>query len=143
MEGFRISTSEEEMNLPLIHGVISTSYWAKGIPLETMRRAIHNSLCFGVFEAAGAQVGFARVVTDSATFAYLSDVFIVEGHRGKGLSKWLVEAIVAHPQLQGLRRFALATQDAHGLYEQFGFTALANPQYFMEVWVPDVYTRAR
>lgn len=130
------------MDLPFIHEFISGSYWAKGIPLETLRKAMENSLCFGVFEMGGAQVGFARVITDSATYAYLADVFIAESHRRRGLSKWLVEQIILHPQLQDLRRFTLATLDAHGLYEQFGFKPLAKPSTFMEVWDPNVYIKA-
>lgn len=130
------------MDLLFIHEFISASYWAKGIPMETLSQAIKNSLCFGIFDDSGAQVGFARVITDSATFAYLADVFIADNLRGQGLSKWLMETLLAHPSLQGLRRFALATQDAHGLYEQFGFRPLANPQMFMEMWVPDIYTRS-
>lgn len=141
MEGFRISSKIAEMDLAVIHGFLSNSDWARGIPLETLRRALENSLCFGVFASDGSQVGFARVVTDSATFAYLADVFVIEACRGAGLSKWLMQTIVEHPQLANLRRFVLATRDAHGLYEQFGFKPLANPHTFMEIWVPDAYTR--
>ena len=140
MEGFRVSSQTEEMDLPFIHEFLSRTYWANGIPLETLQKAVHNSICFGVLEHGGGQVGFARVVTDTATFAYLADVFIAEAYRGRGLSRQLMESIVAHPQLQGLRRFTLATRDAHGLYEQFGFKPLANPKTFMEVWRPDVYS---
>jgi N-acetylglutamate synthase-like GNAT family acetyltransferase len=129
------------MNLSVIHDFISSSYWAIGIPLETLKTAIENSLCFGVFTNEGAQVGFARVITDTATFAYLADIFILEAHRGKGLSKWLMTVIMSHPHLQNLRRISLATRDAHELYKQFGFQALANPQTFMEVWRPDVYKK--
>ncbi len=128
------------MDLDAIHSFLSTSYWAECIPKETVKRAIDNSLCFGIF-ANESQVGFARMVTDSATFAYLADVYIVETHRGKGLSKWLMQRILEHPQLQGLRRMVLATRDAHDLYRQFGFKDLANPHTFMELWVSDVYTR--
>lgn len=141
-EEFRVSCDVGEMNLSLIHGFISKSYWAKDIPLETLRKAIDNSLCFAVFESGNSQVGFARVISDFATFAYLADVFVVEACRGRGVSKLLMRAVIEHPQLQGLRRFVLATKDAHGLYEQFGFKPLTHPQTFMEVWVPDVYTRA-
>ncbi|MDN3637347.1 GNAT family N-acetyltransferase [Simiduia curdlanivorans] len=140
MKGYRISTDYDEMNLSVVHAFISSSSWAKGIPLETMARAVKNSLCFGVFTRSGEQVGFARMITDSATFAYLADVFILESHRGQGLSKWLMETILAHPQLQGLRRMLLATADAHGLYGQFGFTQLAKAESFMELWVPGVYS---
>jgi GNAT superfamily N-acetyltransferase len=104
-----------------------------------MEKAIKNSLCFGVFTDSGNQVAFARMVTDSATFAYLADVFVLKEHRGKGLSKLLMQVIIAHPELQGLRRMALATSDAHSLYEQFGFKALGSPESFMELHQPDVY----
>tara|TARA_Y100000034_G_C6573392_1_gene248541 strand:- start:31 stop:429 length:399 start_codon:yes stop_codon:yes gene_type:complete len=127
------------MNLSVIHQYISRSYWAKDIPQQTMIKAIENSLCFGVFKDSGEQVGFARMITDKATFAYLADVFILENHRGKGLSKWLMDHIVEHPDLQGLRRMVLATRDAHGLYEQYGFTPLNSPSTFMELHQPDVY----
>lgn len=127
------------MELSVIHGYISRSYWAKNIPLHTMEKAMNNSLCFGVFTDAGVQVGFARVVTDSATFAYLADVFILETHRGKGLSKWLIKVIVDSPDLQGLRRMLLATSDAHRLYTQFGFKQLNAPDKFMELHHSDVY----
>lgn len=127
------------MNLSVIHQYISRSYWAKDIPLSTMKKAIENSLCFGVFNGSDEQVGFARMITDKATFAYLADVFILENHRGKGLSKWLMEHIVEHHDLQGLRRMILATRDAHGLYNQYGFTPLNSPNTFMELHQPDVY----
>ncbi len=127
------------MDFDVIFGYISQSYWAKGIPKSTMQKAIDNSLCFGVFSSSDEQVGFARVVTDSATFAYLADVFVTKAHRGNGLSKRMMAAIVSHPELQGLRRMALATKDAHGLYQQFGFTPLNVPELFMEKHFPDVY----
>lgn len=138
--GYRVSCQFSEMNFDVIHAYISRSYWAAGIPAETLQRAINNSLCFGIFTDAGEQVSFARVITDQATYAYLADVFVVESHRGKGLSKWLMQEIVDHPRLQGLRRMVLATRDAHGLYQQFGFKPLANPQTFMEMWTPDAYS---
>ncbi|OZG70204.1 GNAT family N-acetyltransferase [Hahella sp. CCB-MM4] len=141
IEGYKISTNHDDMDVSVIHGFISRSYWASGIPMETMSRAIKNSLCFGVFLDTGEQVGFARMITDEATFAYLADVFVLEEHQGKGLSKWLMKTIIEHPKLQGFRRMVLATRDAHALYEQFGFRALANPQTFMELWVPDVYAK--
>ena len=103
-----------------------------------MERAVANSLCFAVLHGK-AQIGFARVVTDSATFAYLCDVYILEEHRGKGLGKWLMECVMGHPGLQGLRRFSLATRDAHGLYRQFGFRELGNPDISMEILRPDIY----
>lgn len=135
---YRISTDKGLLNVPLIHGYLKDSYWSPGVPLAVIERAIQHSLCFGVYLEAD-QVGFARVITDSATFAYLADVFILEAHRGKGLSKQLMSAISAHPSLQGLRRFMLATRDAHGLYQQFGFTPLSNPSRIMERFDPDVY----
>ena len=139
MQGYKISTNPDDIDISVVHGFISTSYWATGIPVETLQKAINNSLCFGVFTDSGDQVGFARLITDSATFAYLADVFILEPHRGQGLAKWLMENIINHPNLQGLRRITLATADAHGLYEQFGFTPLAKPDVFMELWNPDLY----
>jgi N-acetylglutamate synthase-like GNAT family acetyltransferase len=139
VSGYKISSDLKDMDLAVIHRFISNSYWAKGIPLKTMEKAINNSLCFGVFTECGKQVAFARMVTDSATFAYLADVFVSKEHRGKGLSKLLMQVIVAHPDLQGIRRMALATSDAHSLYEQFGFKALSSPESFMELHQPDVY----
>jgi GNAT superfamily N-acetyltransferase len=137
---FEVSTERARLDLGVIHTFLSNSYWARGIPLEVVRRSADNSLCFGVYQG-DAQVGFARVVTDRATFAYLADVFILESHRAKGLSKWLVECIMAHPDLQGLRRWLLATRDAHELYRRFGFGDLKAPERWMEVHDPDVYAR--
>ncbi len=139
VSGYKASSNIKDMDITVIHDFISTSYWAKGIPLNTMEKAINNSLCFGVFTDSGSQVAFARMVTDSATFAYLSDVFVSKEHRGKGLSKWLMKIIIEHPNLQGIRRMALATRDAHSLYEQFGFKSLSSPESFMELHQPDVY----
>ena len=135
---YTISTERARIDLEFVHRFLSRSYWAKGIPFETVRRSIENSLCFGLYEAE-KQIGFARVVSDSATFAYLCDVFVIENARGRGLSKWLMETILAHPELQNLRRWLLATKDAHGLYNQFGFTALDAPEVFMQRHAPDVY----
>lgn len=137
--GYYVSSDVTQLDIDVIHGFLSQSYWAKDIPLATMQRALDNSLCFGVYADSGVQVGFARMITDRATFAYLSDVFIVPEHRGQGLSKLLMSEIVAHADLQGLRRMALATSDAHGLYQQFGFTPLNHPSSFMELWQPNVY----
>jgi len=137
--GYRITTDQDAMDFTVIHGFISQSYWAKGIPEATLKKAIKNSLCFGVFTEQNAQIGFARIISDYATFAYLADVFVLEDHRGRGISKWLVESIVAHPELQGLRRTLLATADAHGLYQRYGYTALQHPDRFMEIHKPDVY----
>lgn len=142
IEGFRISSNYEDMDLDAVHAFLSQTYWAKGIPRETLSKAMRNSMCFGVFAASGDQVGFARIITDSATYAYLGDVYILEKYRGIGLSKWLMSEVVSHPELQGLRRFALATLDAHGLYEKYGFKPLARPEMFMEAWNPDVYQGA-
>ena len=139
INGYRISSDQGEMDVESIHKFISQSYWAKGIPIETLKKAIDNSLCFGVFNSEGVQVGFARMITDSATYAYLADVYVLGEHRGKGLSKWLMQEIMSHPDLQGLRRMTLATSDAHGLYEKYGFSALATPEVFMENWDPNVY----
>jgi GNAT superfamily N-acetyltransferase len=127
-----ISTDPARLNLTVIHAYLSTSsYWAAGRPREVMRRAIENSLPFGVFWGA-EQIGFARVVTDYATFAWLADVFVLPAHQGRGIGKWLMGVIVDHPRLQGLRRWILATRDAHGLYAGFGFTGLHAPELFME-----------
>ena len=139
IDGFRISSEMKDMDLDAIHDYISKSYWAKGIPIDTLKRAVQNSICFGVFDRVGAQIGFARAVTDCATYAYLADVYILEEHRGIGLSKWLMSEVMSHPSLQGLRRITLATRDAHSLYEKFGFKALAKPEIFMEDWNPNVY----
>ena len=123
-EDYKVSTDPGELDLAVIHKYLSgESYWAEGIPLETVEKALSNSLCFGLYKS-NKQIGFARLVTDKATFAYLADVFILEEHRGKGLSKWLIEVIQSHPELQGLRRWMLMTRDAQGLYEQFGWTVL-------------------
>ena len=131
-EDFVISTDRSRLNLEFIHSFLSTkAYWAMGRSLDIVERTIQNSLPFGVFEGS-KQIGFARVVTDFATFAWIADVFIVEEYRGRGLGVWLIEIISSHPQLQGFRRWILATRDAHDLYRRFGFTELANPQRYME-----------
>jgi GNAT superfamily N-acetyltransferase len=137
-EDYDISDDKRRLDIGVIHGYLTRSYWSPGIPLAVVERAIQGSLCFGVYHGT-QQVGFARVVTDKATFAYLADVFILESHRGMGLSKRLMERIVSHPELQGLRRFMLVTRDAHGLYRQFGFTELASPERFMEILRPNMY----
>ena len=138
MNTYDISTDPRRLQLDAIHAYLTRSYWSPGIPKELVERAIANSLCFGIY-LGQAQVGFARVVTDKATFAYLSDVYVLEEHRGQGLSKRLVETIQAHPELQGLRRFLLATKDAHGLYAQFGFAPPASPENLMEIRLADPY----
>jgi GNAT superfamily N-acetyltransferase len=139
---YEISADTSRLDLDVIHRYLSEeSYWAPGIPRETVTRAIANSLCFGIYTEEGAQVGFARLITDRATFAYLADVFVLSEHRGKGLSKRLMETIIAHPEVQGLRRWALATRDAHELYVRYGFTPLAKPDRMMERHDPNVYRR--
>ena len=135
---YEISTERGRLDLALIHDCLGSSYWAQGIPRAVVERSIQHSLCFGAY-LDGRQTGFARVVTDYATFAYVADVFVVPEHRGRGISKLLLRAILEHPELQGLRRFLLATHDAHGLYAQFGFQPLAHPEHFMTVHKPDVY----
>jgi N-acetylglutamate synthase-like GNAT family acetyltransferase len=136
---YEISTDPDRLDIEVIHRFLAEdSYWSRGIPRSIVVRAIANSLCFGVYHRGG-QVGFARIVTDRSTFALLADVFILEPHRGKGLSKWLMRCVVEHQDLQGLRRLLLLTSDAHGLYSQFGFEPLGNPSRFMEVLRPDVY----
>ncbi len=137
-----ISTDKARLDLGIIHGFLVRSYWAEGVPLDVVRRSIEHSLTFGVYEGE-AQVGFARVVTDFATFAQVMDVFVLERCRGRGLGKWLTETIVALPELQGLRRWMLGTKDAHGLYRRLGFSAPARPDLLMEKVDPDVYTRSR
>ena len=130
---YEISSDRTRLDLAVIHRWLSeTSYWAAGIPLATVRRAVQNSLPFGVYHD-GALIGFARVITDYATFAYVGDVFVLEAHRGQGLSKWLMETIVADPRLAGFRRWMLATRDAHALYEKTGFTPLGQPDRWMEL----------
>ena len=142
-EAFRISTDPAELDRDTVHDMMARqSAWARGIPRETQDRAIDNSLCFGGYLGA-TQVAFARVVTDYATFANLVDVFVLPEHRGKGYSKALVAAVVAHPRLQGLRRFRLDTADAHGLYAQFGFKPAARPEQVMERWFPGLYEKPR
>lgn len=135
-----ISTDKAKLDIAFIHAFLSHSYWAEGIPQEIVERAIEHSLCFGIYENE-QQIGFGRIVTDYATFAYISDVFISEPYRGRGLSKWLIEVMTAHPQLQGLRRWMLMTRDAHGLYQQFGFTGPKTPERIMEITNPDIYRR--
>ena len=137
-DDYHISTEKDKINVDYVHGFLSQSYWAENIPVEIVRRSIEGSLCFAVFYG-NEQIGFARVITDEATFAYLADVFIDERFRGRGLSKWLMEIIMAYPSLQGLRRFLLATRDAHGLYRQFGFAPLTFVDRWMQIHQPNVY----
>lgn len=133
-----ISTDPYRLEIKVIHEFLKTAYWCEDLPREVIERAIRNSLCFGMYEF-GHQIGFARVITDRATYAYLADVFVVESHRRRGLSKRLMEEIVSHKDLQGLRRWSLITRDAHGLYEKFGFKPLSQPERHMEIFNPEVY----
>ena len=129
---YSISTDRARLDVPLIHEYLcNTSYWATGRSLEVVERSIENSLSFGIYKGS-KQAGFARVVTDFATFAWIADVFVLPEHRGRGLSTWLMEVMMAHPQLQGFRRWVLSTKDAHGLYERFGFIKLHRPERWME-----------
>jgi GNAT superfamily N-acetyltransferase len=137
---FRVTTDRSELDLALIHQFLSEqTYWAKGISLALVRQSVANSLCFGGF-VGEAQVAFARVISDYTTFGNLVDVFVLPAHRGQGYGKALMDAVFAHPRLQGLRRFTLATADAHGLYARYGFSAPLNPQSLMERYLPDVYS---
>lgn len=137
---YTISTDKSRLDLPAIHAFLRTSYWSQNVPLEVVERAIEHSMVFGLYQGM-QQAGLARVITDRATFAYISDVFVLEPHRGMGLGVWLMEVVRSHPDLQGLRRLLLATRDAHTLYQKAGFTPLNAPDRFMEVWDPDVYNR--
>ena len=134
-----ISTDRARLDLNVIHGFLTNCYWAKGIPREIVARSIEHSLCFGIYHVPDGQVGFARVISDFATIAYLGDVFVLESHRGRGLSKWMMECIMQQPDLQGLRRWTLLTGDAHGLYAKFGFAPLKSPDRYMELHRPDIY----
>jgi ribosomal protein S18 acetylase RimI-like enzyme len=165
---FSVSTDPGRLDLDMIHGYLTRSYWAAGVPREVVARSVEGALCFGLFEQGGGalrtpprpaasppsarsrvdrsladrQIGFARVITDRATYAYLADVFVLEERRGQGLGVWLMECVMAHPDLQGLRRWSLVTRDAHGLYRRFGFTGPAAPERYMEKVQADIYTAA-
>jgi GNAT superfamily N-acetyltransferase len=134
-----ISTDPARLDVRAIHAYLVSSYWAAGIPIETVRRSLEHSVNFSILSGAEL-VGFGRVITDRATFGYLGDVFVLEAHRGRGLSKWLMECIAQHPELQGFRRWVLLTRDAHGLYRQFGYETPSRPERYMERWSPDVYS---
>lgn len=131
-ERFVISTDPRRLQVDFVHGWLAQSYWAKDIPRASVERSLQNSLCFGLYDGP-AQIGLARVITDRATYAYLCDVFVLEQLQGHGLGKWLIETVLKHPDLQGLRRFTLATRDAHGLYRQFGFAPPTQPESLMEI----------
>jgi GNAT superfamily N-acetyltransferase len=136
---FVISTDRARLDLNVIHNFLTNCYWAKGIPRDVVAQSIEHALCFGIYDGSGAQVGFARVISDFATIAYVGDVFVLESHRGRGLGKWLMECITQHPALQNLRRWILTTRDAHGLYSQVGFTPVKSPERYMELYQPNVY----
>jgi GNAT superfamily N-acetyltransferase len=136
---FSISTDRARLDLDVIHGFLTNCYWAKGIPLDVVARSIEHSLCFGIYHGSGAQVGFARVISDFSTIAYIGDLFVLDTHRGRGLGKWLMQCITQHPALQNLRRWILTTRDAHSLYAQVGFRPVKSPERFMELHRPDVY----
>jgi GNAT superfamily N-acetyltransferase len=139
---YLISTDPEQLDVRAIHSFLTRSDWAAGISLSMVERSIAGSLCFGLREGS-QQIGFARVVTDRATFAYLCDVYVEEGYRRQGLARWLLEAVRAHPDLSAVRRFVLVTRNAHKLYEQFGFSTLGHPERFMEAFDPEVYAKPR
>jgi GNAT superfamily N-acetyltransferase len=138
---YTISDDPARLNLAAIHSYLRRAYWSEDIPLQILERAIPASLCIGAYDESGAQVGFARFVSDYATFCYVCDVYVLEEHRGRGLSKAMMKMATEHPKLQGLRRWTLATADAHGLYAQFGFTPLSRPDRLMEKLVPDIYKK--
>ena len=144
-DGYLITTDPARVDLDAVHGFLARSYWAAGIPREVVERSVANSLNFSVWHepagGGGTLAGFARVITDYATFGYVGDVFVLEAHRGRGLSRWLMRVVVAHPRLQGFRRWSLLTRDAHRLYEQVGFTPLAAPDRWMERWTPNAYEK--
>ena len=135
---FTFSTDKSKLDPSVIHAFLTESYWSKGCSMDNVLRRIENSICFGVYDTE-QQIGFARVITDKTTFAYIADVFILENHRGQGLSKRLMAFIMEQPDLQNLRRWLLATRDAHGLYTQFGFTPLSNPEVWMDILNPNAY----
>ena len=139
---FTVTCDPAKLDHTVIKQFLASSYWAKDIPSATVEQSLRNSLCFALLDG-DRQVGLARVISDRATFAYLCDVFVVPEYRGRGLSKWLVECVLSHPDLKGLRRWLLATRDAHGLYEKFGFTPLKKPDIFMERHTPNVYVPPR
>jgi len=137
-ERFRITTDVEEMDLDAVHAYLTRSYWAEGISKNLVARSIEGSLCFGLLDGS-RQIGFARVVSDGATFGWLCDVYVLEEHQGRGLGTWMMRELMMHPDLQGLRRWGLVTRDAHGLYEKVGFAAPANPAGLMEIARPGMY----
>ena len=140
-DGYRLSLDRAELQLDAIHAYLVRSYWSPGISKELVAKAVQHSVCIGAYAPDGAQVGFARLVTDHATFGYLADVYVLEEHRGKGLSRALVETLLAPMEVQGLRRIMLATRDAHGLYAKLGFEPVMDPKPLMQILRKDIYAR--
>ncbi len=138
---FVISTDPARLDLDVIHNFLTNCYWARGVPREVVARSMEHALCFGIYDGSGVQVGFARVISDFATIAYVGDVFVLESHRGSGLGKWLMECITRHPTLQNLRRWILTTRDAHGLYARVGFTPVKSPERYLDRHDANVYER--
>jgi GNAT superfamily N-acetyltransferase len=139
---YTISDDPSRLDFEAMHAYLKRAYWSQEIPLDVVERAARGSLCIGAYDASGAQVGLTRLISDYATFAYVCDVYVLEEHRGRGLSKAMMAMASEHPKLQGLRRWMLVTLDAHGLYAQFGFEAIVNQERFMERIVPDIYRRS-
>ena len=139
-DNFTVSTDKARLQLDMIHEFLTNAYWSKHIPMKIVRKAVKHSLCFGVYDGE-RQIGFARVISDYATFAYLADVFILDLYRGKGLSKWLIECVMAHPDLQELRTFILFTRDAHGLYRRYGFETITIPERVMAIHDANIYLK--
>lgn len=140
---YTLSDDPARIDPVAVHAYLVRSHWAEGIPLDLVRKGITHSLCVGVYHPVGGQVAFARVVTDRATFGYLCDVYVLEDHRRRGLAKWMMEVLMAHPDLQGLRRFSLMTKDAHDVYRPFGFAPAAHPDRYMEIARPGLYLTTR
>ncbi len=141
VQGYTVSDDPARIDARAVHAFLQRAYWSRNIPFEVVERALRASLCIGVYEPGGAQVGLCRLVTDYAIFCYVSDVYVLEAHRGRGLCKAMMKAALEHPRLQGLRRWSLVTHDAQGLYEQFGFRVVAHPERHMERHDPDIYLR--
>lgn len=137
---FSVSTDPSRLDLKRVHAFLSASYWAQGIPFEVVQKSVQNSLCFGLYRET-SQIGFARVVSDYATFAYLGDVYVEPEWRHQGLAQWLMSCVLAHTQLQGLRRFCLGTRDAHELYKKFGFKVIAQPENWLEIKISNIYQK--
>jgi GNAT superfamily N-acetyltransferase len=138
---YTISDDPTRLDLPAIHAYLRQAYWSEDIPYDVIARAVQGSLCIGAYDSEGAQIGLARFISDYATFCYVCDVYVLEHHRGQGLSKAMLKMALEHPRLQGLRRWNLVTRDAHGLYRQFGFNSIAHPDRYMERHSPDIYKR--